>query len=555
MATTDLMVGIGAEYKGRGAFKKAEKDILGLNKGVKQLAKAYVGLAGAQKAFSYASSSVKAFVQDDKAARQLSKTVGNLGLAYEATNVENFIQGLEKTYHINDDFLRPSFAKLIQVTQSYTKSKELLTTAINASAGAGVDLTTTVQDLSQAYVGNLRGLRKYNLGLTQAELATMTFQQIQDKLNATFTGQGALAADTYAGKMDALAIASNNAKEIIGKGLVDAITTAFGGGEIDKATANMEKMAGFAADFARAIGTSLKYSGANLIGKVFGSLGKKRAELATKDRKYDPMSGKVQDITPAGLKAIAARAKVDAAAAKRQKELAALIGKQTKAIKEQTALAKAKAILDQTSLLMNMDLIQNVAALQGKVTEDQTLRLRLQQAILLGNSEAAAKLGQELLSVQLAAVMASSVDPFGKFTDSAKAAMEAIKNVIAELEKLGQPAVMTPQLLLAKDYVSVLKDAQDVSYQLAQDETNAALAGLAALSNLPKLPGLPGATSSTGYTQPTGNFTYGQGNPLNVKVFVDPSAMAYGISAAVIDNSSNGNSNTYRTIQSYAGGM
>lgn len=544
MATVDLLIGIGADYRGKTAFKKADKDILGLNAGVKKLAKAYIGLAGAQKAFAYASSSVKAFVQDDKAARQLSKTVGNLGLAYEATNVENFIQGLEKTYHINDDFLRPSFAKLIQVTQSYTKSKELLTTAINASAGAGVDLTTTVQDLSQAYVGNLRGLRKYNLGLTQAELSTMSFQQIQDKLNATFTGQGALAADTYAGKMDALAIASNNAKEIIGKGLVDAISTAFGGGEIDKATANMEKMAGYAADFARAIGTSLKYSGASLIGNIFGALSKKKAELATKDRKYDPMSGRVPELSASSLKVIAARAKADALAAKRQKELAAITAKQTKALKEQTALQKAKAILDQTSLLMNMDLIQNVAALQGKVTENETLRLKLQQEILLGNSEAAAKLGQELLSVQLAAVMASSVDPFGKWTDSAKAAMDAIKNVIAELEKLGQPAVMTPQLLLAKDYVSVLQDAQDVSFQLAQDETNAALAGLAALSNLPTLPSMSGGTTISQYTQPTGNFTYGQGNPLNVKVFVDPSAMAYGINATVIDNTANGNQNS-----------
>ena len=544
MANVDLAIGIGAEYKGRGAFNKAEKDIFGLQAGVKSLAKAYVGLAGIQKAFRYSAQSLQAFAQDDKAARQLTQTVTNLGLSYEATNIADFIAGLEQTYHVADDLLRPAFSSLIKVTQSYTKSKELLTVALNASAGAGVDLNTTISDLSQAYVGNLKGLKKYNLGLTNAELATMTFQQIQDKLNSTFTGQASLAAETYAGKIDALTIAAGNAKEIFGKGLVDAISAAFGGGEIDKATANMEKMAGFAADFARAIGTSLKYSGANLLASIFGGLSKKRAELATKDRKYDPMSGKVQDITPAGLKAIAARAKVDAAAAKRQKELAALMAKQTKAIKEQTALAKAKAILDKTSLLMNMDLIQNTAALQGKVTENETLRLKLQQAILLENSEAAAKLGQELLSVQLAAVIASSVDPFGKFTDSAKAAMEAIKNVIAELEKLGQPAVMTPQLLLAKDYVSVLKDAQDVSYQLAQDETNAALAGLAALSNLPKLPGLPGATASTGYTQPTGNFTYGQGNPLNVKVFVDPSAMAYGINATVIDNTANGNQNS-----------
>jgi len=133
MATTDLMIGIGAEYKGRIAFNKAEKDIFGLSKGVKQLASAYVGLAGAQKAFRYGKASLNAFVQDDKAAQQLARTVTNLGLAYEQTNVENFIAGLEKTYHVADDLLRPAFAKLISTTQSYTKSKELLNLALNAS--------------------------------------------------------------------------------------------------------------------------------------------------------------------------------------------------------------------------------------------------------------------------------------------------------------------------------------------------------------------------------------------------------------------------------------
>jgi hypothetical protein len=40
--------------------------------------------------------------------------------------------------------------------------------------------------------------------------------------------------------MAALTIASNNAKEIIGEGLVNAISSAFGGGQIDKATSNIE---------------------------------------------------------------------------------------------------------------------------------------------------------------------------------------------------------------------------------------------------------------------------------------------------------------------------
>jgi len=355
MATTDLLVGIGAEYRGKPAFKKAEKDILGLSAGIKTLAKGYIGLAGAQKAFRYATQSIQAFAQDDAAIQKLSRTLDNLGLAYEQTNVEAFIAGLESTYHVADDLLRPAFSKLVQVTQSYTKSKQLLTAALNASAGAGVDLSTTVSDLSQAYVGNLKGLKKYNLGLTNAELSAMSFEQILTKLNTTFSGQASLAADTYAGKLNALTIASGNAKEIIGKGLVDAIGTAFGGGDIEKATKNIEAMAGAVAEMVRGLGDVAKLSGFNLISNVFGALQNKRNTLATKDRKYDPMSGNMPDMSPAALKIIQARKKADADAAKRQKELAALANKQTKAIKEQTALQKAKAVLDKANAVFNLD--------------------------------------------------------------------------------------------------------------------------------------------------------------------------------------------------------
>jgi len=526
MATTDLMVGIGAEYKGRGAFNKANKDVLGLNRAVKTLSRTYLGLAGAQKAFAYASASVKAFAQDDKAARQLSQTVGNLGLAYEATNVEKFIQGLERTYHVNDDFLRPSFAKLIQVTQSYTKSKELLTTALNASAGAGVDLTTTVQDLSQAYVGNLRGLRKYNLGLTQAELATMSFQQIQDKLNQTFTGQAALAADTYAGKIEALAIASNNAKEIIGKGLVDAIGTAFGNGDIDKAASNIEAMAGFVAQIARSLGDVAKFSGFNLLANVFGGLKNKRDTLATKDRKYDPMSGNMPDMSPAALKVIALRKKADADAAKRQKELAALAAKQTKAVKEQTALAKAKAVLDKASTVMNMDLIQNTAALMGKVTADETVRLKLQQAILLGNSDEAGNLAQQLLASQYAAMKLSSTNPLGGFTDALLAALKGVRDLRDELAKLGAPKVAIP---------SIVPPTTPTSPSMFDQ-------GL--------FPFVPLSGNGYGYDSKSPALTNTE-----LRIFIDPSAAQYGINAASIGASANGNSNNYSTIQSFAGGL
>jgi hypothetical protein len=535
MATTDLMIGIGAEYKGKAAFGKANKDVTGLGKGVKTLAKAYIGLAGAQKAFRFGQQSLKAFVEDDKAARKLTQTVSNLGLAYEATNVSNFIAGLEKTYAVADDLLRPAFAKLIQTTQSVTASQDIMRTALNAAAGAGVNLDTAITDLSQAYVGNLKGLKKYNLGLTNAELATMSFQQIQDKLNQTFTGQAALAAETYAGKMDKLSIASGNAKEIIGKGLTDAITSAFGGGDIDKATTNIESFGQVVADIIAGLGTMIGF-----LGKI-KNLAPQTDKLTNKDfmgaqpnTPYDPMSAFTPGLSPAFMKTIAQRKAADAAAAKRQKELAALAIKQTKAIKEQTALAKAKAVLDKASAVMNMDLIQNTAALMGKVTEDETLRLKLQQAILLGNSTEAGNLAQQLLASQYAAMKLSSTNPLGGFTDALQAALKGVRDLRDELAKLGAPkvgiaAMLTPGQLLAQDALAAEEDARNPDF-----------AGLDAR----------GRPVNGGYSQYDRSLT-----PTEIRIFMDPMAAAAGVAAAVIDNSANGNSNNYSPIFSWAGGF
>ena len=546
MANVDLGIGIGAEYKGRAAFNKANKDVLGLQAGVKSLAKAYVGLAGAQKVFRYATASIKAFAQDDAAVKTLSKTLDNLGLAYEQTNVENFIAGLESTFHVADDLLRPAFAKLVQVTQSYTKSKELLTVALNASAGAGVDLSTTISDLSAAYVGNLKGLKKYNLGLTNAELATKSFAEIQALLNKTFSGQASLAADTYARKLDALTIASGNAQEIIGRGLVDAISTAFGGGDIEKATKNIEAMAGGVAEIVRGLGDVARLSGFILLSNVFGALAAKRNALATKDRKFDPRTGNMPDLTPQGMKIIMARKKADADAAKRQKELAALAQKQVKASKEQTALAKAKAVLDKANAVFNLDLIQNTAALQGKITEDESLRLRLQREILLGNSDAAAKLAQELLSVQRAAIIAGNVDPFGQLSDSVLEALKSLKQLRSELELLGSPKIKTPAQILAEDYQAVLIDLADPSFDLAMEETRAFLDSLKTT---------PTSNVDLNYQDAFARPNADRGfTATELRIFIDPSAAQYGIGVASVNNSANGNSNNYSTIQSFAGG-
>ena len=566
MAKVDLVVGIGAEYKGKPAFNKAGKDVLGLSKGVQTLAKAYIGLAGAQKAFRFGKASVKEFVADDKAAQQLARTITNLGMAYEVANAETLIAGLEKTYNVADDLLRPAFSKLISTTQSYTKSKELLTLALNASAGAGVDLNTTVNDLTQAYVGNTRGLNKYKLGLTKAELAGKSFDEIQQLITKRFQGQAALAAETYSGKIDALTIASNNAKETIGKGLVTAMQSIVGKDQgIKDATTAIDNMAS-------SISLAIVEMG-KLIGKftdpALSALGeaKNRARTGNKSNPlfdflygkapttYDPMSQINPGLTPDFVKQAQLRAKADKEAAKRQKELAAMLLKQTKALKEQTALAKAKAVLDKASAVMNMDLIQNTAALMGKITADEALRLKLQQAILLGNTEQAGNLAQQLLSSQIAALKLSGTNPVDGWMKYLSDAIAALQQLRDELAKLGAPKVP----VIVPPIIPIIPPGAGSTGSLGILPPGGLLPGGGFIPPMGIVP--PGGGSGPGGVGfPGGPDPYSEvGNYLdafarpntgnsfsNIVISIDPTAAQYGISAAVVSNAANGNSNDFR---------
>jgi hypothetical protein len=330
--------------------------------------------------------------------------------------------------------------------------------------------------------------------------------------------------------MDALTIASGNAKEIIGRGLTDAITSAFGGGDINKATTNIEKMGQVVADIVAGLGTMVGF-----LGKI-GSWSARNSNRAIAEREgrnrtpYDPMSAINPGLTPAFMKNLKDRQKADAAAAKRQKELAALAVKQTKAIKEQTALAKTKAVLDKSSMVMNMDLIQNTAALMGKVTQDETLRLKLQQAILLENAEQAGNLAQQLLSSQIAAMKLSSTNPLGGFSDSLNAALQAARQLRNELAMMGADKVPIPNITAPITPTSVMPTD---------------------IQKTPENPlGIPSFYGYSGFGQSFKPSAY----PTEIVVSIDPSAAALGITSTVITNSANGNNNNYNSQQSFAGG-
>jgi hypothetical protein len=400
----NVVIDILTQFKGKKAFDQAGKSTDKLSKSVKSLGKALgVGLSVAAVT-AFGKASVKAFAEDEAAAAKLAKVVDNLGIGFANVEIAKFIGDLETTSGVLDDSLRPAFQALLTTTGSLTNSQKLLTDAIDISRGSGVDLVTVADDLSKAYIGNTRGLVKYNLGLSKTELAAMSFTEIQAKLNEQFSGSNAAYLETYAGKMDVLKVAADNAKEAIGKGIVDALGTLAGDASITELAQKIDGIATGIADFIRGFAIGLRdlaqmpiikqlLTLVQWLGKkLWKQTGQVFTDAGAAQRLQQEKLQKKQDLLTEKEKA-AALAKMEAAAKKRAADLAKIAKKKTDEEKKAAALKKAGNLFD-------MDQIQIIAALKGKITDEERKRLELQLAILQGNATEASKLAYEVAKAQ-----------------------------------------------------------------------------------------------------------------------------------------------------------
>jgi len=400
----ELRIPIIGEFKGKKAFDQAGKATSTLDKGVKKLGATLAATFGAQQLLKFAKNAAKAFIEDEQAATRLAQSVKNLGLAFETPRIEEFISQLSKASGVTDDQLRPSMQKLLQTTGSVTKSTALLTQALDISRGSGVDFETVVNDLSMAYVGQTRGLRKYSLGLSQAELKTMSFADVQAKLSKQFTGANAAYLETYAGKMGILSTAAGEASETIGKGLVDSLSILAGeGNTVQPLADSMGKLATEISSVITGLATMIaefkKLPGVQFyLDEIFPRwmqntpLGQLKSFIQSFNKLSTPGMGGYPSSALGGTfidPNDAARKAAEAAAAKRAKELAALQKKTLNTQKQQLALTKAGKTLD-------IERIGITAALRNQVSETDRLSLNLQLALLDKNEAAASKLSGQL---------------------------------------------------------------------------------------------------------------------------------------------------------------
>ena len=187
---------------------------------------AAAGAAAAAYAGKLLVDGVKAAIEDEAAQVKLATSLRNVTGATEAqiAAVESQITKTSLLTGVTDDELRPSFERLVRSTKDSQEALKLQQLALDISAGSGKSLEAVTNALGKGLDGSTASLGKLGVGLTAAELKSMSMEEITAKLADTFGGQASEKADTFQGKMARLQVAFSEGKETVGAFVLDAIT-------------------------------------------------------------------------------------------------------------------------------------------------------------------------------------------------------------------------------------------------------------------------------------------------------------------------------------------
>lgn len=424
----NLLVTATTRYDPKG-LNQAKKHIGGFDKTVKSLAKSFAGLFAAQKLMQFGKASVQAFVADEKAARMLSNTLKNVGQAYAATNVEDYISKLQTATGVLDDQLRPALQILLTATSDVAKSQDALALALDVSASTGKDLSSVSTALAKGFQGNTTALAKMGGAVSKATIATGDMDKITAELTAKYKGSALTAAAGYAGQMAKLGVAAANSKEIIGKGLLNALSILGESNSVSDTADAMERLSTNTADVIRGIAIlAAKLKAIPVFSPIIstfsdvitaGPLGA-LARLGQSKVKtgYGQQSPGDRKIVDANNKKLALA----------KKEELALLAAKNKTTREEAQMKKDQAALDALKAKFDLERIGLNAALNQATDEETKARIRAQIAILDETGKTAQAANDALVKAQADKVAAelkaaASLDKLANSSDAASVAL------------------------------------------------------------------------------------------------------------------------------------
>jgi hypothetical protein len=263
--------------------------------------------------------------------------------------------------------------------------------------------------------------------------------------------------------MEVLTVATGNASEILGEGLVNAFARIGGGTEASDAAEAITTIAKALASVTVATGTviggftnvlkTLKNLPKDIFSGFAGAQAGVNLTQPAKETSKLSLSEKKQQ---------EALAKLESNAVKRNKELLALKKKQVSTTKQLSAEKKKQEILDKAALVLaqgkkvfDEEGIQLAAAAQGKLTEEEKARvglkkdiLDLEAAINEGNVTAAARLSNSMVAnAQKLAALRTDMIGLNDIENPFTAWLETLKLMAMELAALTKITKTPPKLL------------------------------------------------------------------------------------------------------------
>lgn len=410
-------------------LKKGKKEISAFEKQVKSFARTFAAAFSVTALTRFGREAVKAFAADEAAAKSLEIQLKNTGYQFSSPAVELYIANLQKTTGVLDDQLRPAFQQLLTVTGSITMSQDALNTAMDVSAATGKSLTAVTTALSRAYAGNTTGLSRLGAGLNKALLKTGDMDAIMAELNNKFSGQAIARLDTYAGKLSLLSVAAANSREIIGKGLLDALSALGKDNSIASVTNSMEDFATATSEVLVGLGkVAGKLKEIASIGGIDGSFLRNVPGIGALIRGTELLRGAGrQEVDRGGQERTATRI-----AAQQRKIEAQAIKNSVTLRKAENDQLKKKSAVEQLKDKFDLERIGLTVALNAATDEETKLRLKSQLAILDNNEALAKKYLAEMNAVKATEEMIAALRVFVRATlDSIAPQMNALRALIA----------------------------------------------------------------------------------------------------------------------------
>ena len=493
-----------------------------------------IGAASAALA-AYTKRSVAAAVADQKAQATLAQTLKNVGQAFSTDSVTAYIDSLQRATGVSEELLRPAFERLVRATGDVNEAQKLLNLTLDITASTGKSTEAIAMSLSRAYLGNTVALSRLGVGLSKAELQTLSFEKITNKLSVLFAGQATVAANTYAGQLNILKVAAEEASETIGVALIESLTNLSGQNGVKDLAAQMDSLAQSTANVITNLGKVAKFGkdiaplaatlGAVALAVV--SIGTSGAALAVAAgiariftaKKFLVALGLIGGVfglsrdfegprtnEASNRNENRARAEQAAKAAKARKTE---IADRTKII----SLTKVQTANERLARNFDLDAIQLAAALQGKLSKEDEARVKALQALKTEDKNDDIRALDELEAAKRAATFAE-LDRMKTIVEASKKANEAIiADARARIAALQMPSnsVFTGHLGLPAGTNVATPTPINTGIGSIQDVIDREMA-----IDMPFMPGDPGYTGTANQNRPAPNLTVNLQGGINV---------------------------------------